>query len=38
MDYNNDPATTFADVKTFFRKLQDRIATRLKEQSQSGQK
>jgi len=38
MDYNNDPATTFANVKTFFRKLQDRIAARLKEQSQSGQK
>jgi len=38
MDYNNDPTTTFADVKTFFRKLQDRIAARLKEQSQSGQK
>jgi hypothetical protein len=38
MDYNNDPTTTFADVQTFFRKLQDRIAARLKEQSQAGNK
>ncbi|HXW91263.1 MAG TPA: hypothetical protein VEK33_12015 [Terriglobales bacterium] len=34
-DYSNDPATTFADVQKFFRLLQDRIATRLKEESQS---
>jgi hypothetical protein len=33
MDYNNDPATAFADVQTFFRKLQDRIEDGLKEQS-----
>ena len=33
MDYNNDPSTTFADVQTFFRKLHERLAARLKEQS-----
>jgi hypothetical protein len=38
MDYNNDPTTTFADVQTFFRKLEDRVSARLKEQSQSGNK
>jgi hypothetical protein len=38
MDYNNDPATTFADVQTFFRKLQDRVSSRLKAQSQSSNK
>jgi hypothetical protein len=31
MGYNNDPATTFADVQALFRKLQDRIAERLKQ-------
>ncbi len=38
MDYNNDPTTTFADVQTFFRKLQDRVSARLKEQSKAGTK
>jgi hypothetical protein len=38
MGYNNDPTTTFADVQTFFNKLQDRIAARLKEQNQSRDK
>ena len=38
MDYNNDPTTTFADVQRFFRTLQDRVAGRLKEQSQRGDK
>lgn len=36
MDYNNDPTTTFADVQSFFRKLQDRVAARLKAQSKAG--
>ena len=36
MDYNNDPATTFADIQKFFRLLEDRITIRLKEQSQGG--
>jgi hypothetical protein len=31
LDYNNDPATTFADIGRFFRLLQSRIAERLKE-------
>ena len=34
MDYNNDPTTTFADIQKFFRLLQDRIARRLREESQ----
>jgi hypothetical protein len=29
MDYNNDPATTFADVQKVFRLLEARIAKRL---------
>ena len=33
MDYNNDPATTFADVQKFFQLLEDRINKRLKEPS-----
>lgn len=33
MDYNNDPATTFADVQRFFGILQKRIAARLSQQS-----
>ncbi len=33
MDFNNDPTTTFADVQTFFRRLQARVAERLKKQS-----
>jgi hypothetical protein len=35
MDYNNDPATTFADIDMFFRKLQDRVAAQLKKQPQN---
>jgi hypothetical protein len=34
MDYNNDPATSFADVEKFFRLLEDRIAARLKAESE----
>jgi hypothetical protein len=34
MDYNNDPTTTFADVQKFFRLLEDRIAQRVREDSQ----
>jgi|HubBroStandDraft_5_1064220.scaffolds.fasta_scaffold113687_2 hypothetical protein len=34
MDYNNDPTTTFADIKKFFRLLEDRITERLTEESQ----
>jgi hypothetical protein len=33
MDYNNDPATTFADVQRFFRILEERVAARLTQQS-----
>jgi hypothetical protein len=29
MGYNNDPATSFADIQRFFTLLQDRIKTRL---------
>lgn len=29
MGYNNDPTTTFAGVRKFFRRLEDRIAQRL---------
>jgi hypothetical protein len=36
MDYNNDPTTTFADVKKFFHLLEGRVTKRLKEQSQPG--
>ncbi len=35
MDYNNDPTTTFADVQKFFRLLEERISTRLKDESPS---
>ena len=31
MDYNNDPGTSFADIRQLFRLLQSRIAERLKE-------
>lgn len=31
MNYNNDPATTFADVRKFFDLLEARIAKRLKD-------
>ena len=33
MDYNNDPATTFADVRRFFQLLQERVTQRLQEES-----
>ena len=32
MDYNNDPATTFGDIQTVFRLLEQRISKRLGEQ------
>jgi len=35
MDYNNDPTTTYADVRKFFRLLEDRIHQRLREESKS---
>ena len=38
MDYNNDPATTFADVQKFFQLLKDHVAQRLKEESDSPDK
>jgi len=38
MGYNNDPKTTFADIQKLFRLLEERIAKRLKEQSQSDKK
>jgi hypothetical protein len=34
MDYNNDPKTTFADIQKVFTILEERIAKRLREQSQ----
>jgi len=34
MDYNNDPTTTFADIQKFFQLLEERIAKRLREESQ----
>ena len=38
MDYNNDPSTTFADIKTFFHLLEERISKRLAEQSKGASK
>jgi hypothetical protein len=38
MDYNNDTATTFADVQKFFRLLEVRVRKRLVEQSRSRDK
>jgi hypothetical protein len=38
MGFNNDPKTTFADIQKVFRLLEERIAKRLKEQSQSDKK
>lgn len=35
MDYNNDPATTFADVQEFFRLLEKRITRQLGEEESS---
>ncbi len=34
MDYNNDPKTTFADIRNVFRLLEERIANRLAKQGQ----
>ncbi len=34
MDYNNDPSTTFTDVQKFFRLLEERISTGLRNESQ----
>jgi hypothetical protein len=31
MGYNNDPTTTFADIQTALRLLEERVAKRLKE-------
>ena len=36
MDYNNDPKTTFADIQTVFRRLEERIVKRLAEQAGPG--
>lgn len=33
MNYNNDPSTTFADVQTFFRLLEERVRKRAAEES-----
>lgn len=37
-DYNNDPATTFADIDNFFRFLEERISKRLAQESQGRNK
>jgi hypothetical protein len=36
MGYNNDPATTFADIKKIMRLTQERIAEKLKDDSKKG--
>src|ERR1017187_260280 len=36
MGYNNDPTTTFADIKKIIRLTQERIAARLKDDSNTG--
>ncbi len=38
MGYNNDPKTTFADIQTVLRLLEDRIAKRLKDEPPSKEK
>jgi hypothetical protein len=38
MDYNNDPATTFADIQKVFRMLEKRIVERLSEEPQNNKK
>ncbi len=38
MNYNNDPATTFAGIQKFFRLLDERIAKRLAEQEANQKK
>ena len=35
MGYNNDPTTTFADIKKIIRLTQERIAARLKDDSKT---
>jgi hypothetical protein len=35
MRYNNDPTTTFADIKKIIRLTQERIAARLKDDSKT---
>jgi hypothetical protein len=37
MDYNNDPATSFADIQNVFRLLEERIAKRLNEDPSKAQ-
>ena len=36
MGYNNDPTTTFADIKRIMRLTQERIAARLKDGPKTG--
>lgn len=36
IDYNNDPATTFADVQAFLRFLENRVTKRLAESTSTG--
>lgn len=36
IDYNNDPATTFADVQAFLRFLENRVTKRLAESASTG--
>lgn len=36
IDYNNDPATTFADVQAFLRFLENRVTKRLAESASAG--
>jgi hypothetical protein len=38
MDYNNDPATTFADIQKVFQLLEQRIAKRLAEEPPANKK
>ena len=38
MDYNNDPTTTFADIRKVLRLLEKRLANRLTEQPQGSKK
>jgi hypothetical protein len=38
MNYNNDPTTTFPDVQKFFRRLEERVAIRLRVQSENPKK
>lgn len=38
MGYNNDPTTTFADIRKVLRLVEERIAKRLTDESQDGKK